>query len=52
VFASARGYRFMGDMVMTATGRNENDESFTMRFKKDRYAYRSSVGVRIRFAPN
>ncbi len=52
VFASARGYRFMGDLDLLAVGTNSFGETATFRARTKRYAYRGSVGVRLRFAPN
>jgi len=63
VFADARGYRFMGNRKIEFTARNEfgvgeciNDptqpcsEEATFKIQKDRYAYRTSVGFRVRLA--
>lgn len=51
VFSSVRGYRYMGDLEIRVTDRNSFDERALFRFTADRYAYRASVGVRVRFAP-
>jgi len=51
VFASARGYRFIGDLKINMSDSNSYDESVIFRYKQDRYAYRAAMGIRVRFAP-
>lgn len=51
MFGMARVYRFMGDLTHELSDINTYGEEARFRFELKRYTYRTSIGIRLRFAP-
>jgi hypothetical protein len=51
MFANVRVYKFMGDLKVKLKDKNSFDEEATFRFELKPYAYRTAIGIRVRFAP-
>jgi hypothetical protein len=48
VYASGRGYRFIGHLHTTLVASNESGETATFRFENEPWAWRGGIGLRFR----
>ena len=51
IYASTRGYHFLGSLEDTLTATNEFGETATWSFDRERWAWRAGAGLRFRLVP-
>jgi len=51
VYIAGQAYAFLGDLEMEISDTNEDGETAMWRFEKNRWGFRSGVGLRFRWVP-